>query len=34
MSNAIKFTSQGEVIIHVSLVSETETHATIKVEVR
>ena len=34
ISNAIKFTSQGEVIIHVSLVSETETRATIKVEVR
>ncbi len=32
-SNAIKFTSEGEVNIHVSLDSETSTHATIQVKV-
>ncbi|MBA3611488.1 MAG: PAS domain S-box protein, partial [Nitrospirales bacterium] len=34
ISNAIKFTQRGEVVVEVSLLIETETHATIRVEVR
>ena len=34
VGNAVKFTSQGEVVVTVSLASETPTHATLSFEVR
>jgi PAS domain S-box-containing protein len=34
VGNAVKFTAQGEVVVHVSLVSSTATHAVLAFEVR